>query len=238
MTAQLLIPPGVTALRKTHGFFDDFLDFNTGDAWTSLVVDAGTSAAASDAAGGVVVLTTAGTDNNEVAVKRTKETFLTAAGKPITFYARAQYAEANTDDANVLIGILDAIAANAMVDDGAGPKSSFSGAAFYKVDGGTRWQCISSQGSTRTTTDLTAALSYDKVAKTAGGSSYQEFQIDIRPIDGTRAEVDFYIDGVLVAQHDLTYTSATEMMAGAYIKAGGANSEVLNVDYIGAWQTR
>lgn len=238
MTAQLLIPPGVTAQRRTHGFHEDFLDYNTGDAWTSLVADAGSSVAASDAAGGVVVLTTGGTDNNEAACRRTRETFLTAANKPILFYARVQYNEAATSAANVFVGLADAIGADTMIDNGGGPKASFSGAAFYKVDGGTRWQVISSQGSTRTTTDLTAALSYDKLAKTAGGSSYQELQIEIRPIDSTRAEVEFSIDGVLVAQHDLTYTSATEMMAGAYIKAGSGTSEVLNVDFIGAFQTR
>lgn len=238
MTAICKLPPGVAELRLTHGFFDDFDELVTGDRWTTLVADAGSSVAVGDAVGGQVVLTTGATDNNEAAVKTTKELFLIAADKPITGAARVKYTEANTDDANVFVGFMDALAANAMVDDGAGPKTSFSGAGFFKVDGGTRWKVISSLGSTQTITDLTAANSLDKVAKTPGGGTWQTLQVDIRPIDSTRAEVDFYIDNVLVAQHDLTYTSATEMMFGAYVKAGGANSEVLTVDWAAPFQTR
>ena len=39
-------------------------------------------------------------------------------------------------------------------------------------------------------------------------------------------------------KHSLTYTSATEMMAFVGVKAGGANSEVVNVDYVAAYQDR
>lgn len=238
MVALVNLPPDVGAKRLTHGFYDDHEQFVTGDRWTSLVADAGSSVAVADAVGGQIVLTTGATDNNEVLIKTTKELFLFAPDKPLMAEWRSKYAEANTDDANVFQGLMDAIGANAMLDDGAGPKASFSGCGFFKVDGATRWSCISSLGSNRTTTDLSAALSMDRLAKPAGSGAWQLFRIDVVPVSSTVAEVCFYIDDVLVAKHSLTFTSATEMQVGHYIKAGGANSEVLTVDYTSPWQKR
>lgn len=237
-TKLLTLPNTLLDGRRQFGFFEDFHEFVSGDLFTDTSADSGATIAASDAAGGVVVLTTGGTDNNEAYLLTTKELFLFAADKPLIGEARIKYAEANTDDANVCVGFMNAVAADALVDDGAGPKASYSGAVFYKVDGGTRWQVQSSLATTRTTTDLTAANSYDKVAKTAGGSAYQTLRIEVITTSSTEAEVSFYIDGVLVAKHALTYTSATEMMFFVGVKAGGANSEVVYVDYASAYQLR
>lgn len=226
--------------RRTFGFFDDFTWFVTAHNWTSLVADATTSIAVNDGAKGIVTMTTGATDNNEVGLFSTKEVFLIAANKPILGEARIQYAEAATDDANVAFGFADAIGANLLVDDGAGAKTTFSGALIYKVDGGTVWKCISSLSTTQTISTST---------QTAGGSVDQVLRIEIRPVSSTIAEVSFFCDGVPLydvaitnrqqpIKHNLTYTSATEMMVGAYVKAGGATSEVLKVDYIAAYQLR
>lgn len=239
MTVQVRMPDYVGAHRLAHGYFDDLDEFVTGDKFTSLAADSGSSVAMTDAANGVVALTTGGTDNNEALLKGTSERFLMAANKPIVFEAYEKFTEANTDDANVFVGMSDAAGANLMVDNGAGPKTSFSGFGFFKVDGGTRWNVITSLGSTQTKTELTAANSLDKLAKTAGGGVWQALKIVFRPIDTTRAEIDFYIDGVLVYQEaNFTFTSATEIQEAAYIKAGGSNSEVLSVDWLSVWQTR
>lgn len=224
--------------RRNFGFFDDFLEFVTGDLWTDTSPDTTATVAVSDAVGGVAVLTSDATDNNEAYLLTTKELFKFAQDKPLVFETRLQYAEANTDDANVCFGFMNAVGANSIVDDGAGPKSSYSGAVFFKVDGGTRWQCESSLSTTQTTTELTAANSLDKIAKTAGGASYQTFRIEVLPVSSTVAEVSFFIDGVHVAKQNLTYTSATEMNAFVGVKAGGANSEVVSVDYVAAYQVR
>jgi hypothetical protein len=224
--------------RKQFGFFEDFETFVTGDLFTDTSADSGATIAVGDAAGGVNVLTTGATDNNEAYLLTTKELFKFAANKPLLFEARIQYAEANTDDANVCLGFMDAVGANSILDDGAGPKASYSGAVFFKVDGGTRWQAESSLAGSQTTTDLTAANSLSKSAQTAGGASYQTLRIEVIPVSSTEAEVSFWIDGVHVMKHSLTYTSATEMMAFVGVKAGGANSEVVNVDYIAAYQDR
>lgn len=223
---------------KQFGFFEDFLDFVSGDLFTDTSGDSGALVANVDAAGGAVTLTTGATDNNECYLLSTKELFLIAADKPIVAECRLKYTEANTDDANVMFGLMNAVGADSILDNGGGPKASFSGAGFYKVDGGTRWQVISSLATTRTTTDLTAALSLAKAAATPGGGSYQTLRVEIVPISSTAAEVSFYIDGVLVQKHSLTYTSATEMMVFVGVKAGDSNSEVVTVDYISAYQVR
>lgn len=236
MKSLLSLPDG---LEKRHefGFFDDFEWFVTAHRWTSLASDSGASVAHSDAPGGKVVITTGGTDNNEATVYTTTEPFLMAAAKSFLAEARLQYSEANTDDANVCFGFANAIGANLLVDDGAGPKSSFSGALIYKLDGGTVWRCRCSVG-----TGYIDSISNT----TAGGSAAQVLRIEITAVDSTVAEVTYFVDGVQLRdstslqpiKHRLTYTSATDMNLGVYAKAGGANSEVVTVDYIGCSATR
>lgn len=239
MPSLVMTPPDALLIGpQTFGFFDDLEGYVTGDRFTAIAADGGASVARTDAAGGRVALTTGGTDNNEAYLGTSQEVFLFANDKPLVFEARLQYAEANTDDANLYVGLMDAVAANALVDDGGGPKASFSGAGFYKVDGGTRWQVISSLAANRTVTDLTAVNTLTKLAYTAGGSSFVTLRIEFMPLSSTSADVIFYINGVNVVKHQLTYTSATEMDAVVGVKAGGANSEVVTVDYIACYQTR
>lgn len=238
MPKLLDLPDEFILGRRTFGFFEDFEEFVTGDLFTDTSADSGAAVTNADGAGGIATLTTGATDNNECNLLSTRELFLFAADKPAQCEARIKHVEANTDDANVAFGWCNAVGADTLVDDGAGLKASFSGACIYKVDGGTRWQCISSVGTTRTTTDLTAANSLDKVVHTATTGTWFVFRIEFLPITSTLAEVSFWIDGVCVAKHDLTFTSATEMNVFVGNKAGGANSEVHLVDYIASYQLR
>ena len=228
--------------RSMHGIFDDFTNDIDAAEWVTTLTDSGTGSVG-DAAGGILALVASdGTvaDNDEAYVESPNETFLFANNKPLVFEARVQYTEANTDDANIIVGVKDAVAANTLLDDGGGPAASYSGAVFFKVDGGTTWQCETSIAGTQTTTDLTAANANNlsKVVQTAGGTAYQVLRIEFKPYSSTNAKVDFFIDGVHVASHDFIYTSATEMQICAGVKNGSANNETLNIDYIGAWQLR
>lgn len=246
---KLLSLPEMLKDRRQHGFFDDFYWYISPHLFTSLAADAGASVAVgASAAGGTVVLTTGGTDNNEAALATTNKPFLFAAEKPLIFEAAIQYAEANADDANVCVGLSSVMnTANMLLDDGAGPAASFSGAILYKVDGETAWRFRTSVGASPTTT-LTQ--------HTPGGSAYQTLRIEIRQgsygATGLEA-VPFLGNGLPGAvtswtqmldtsgrpiKHAVTYTSAAAMQAGAYVKAGGANSEVLTLDYLGAAQLR
>ena len=221
----------------TPYYANDFFNFATGtDGVTSLVVDAGSSAAAGDARAGVLVLTTGATNNNEVAVKTTNENYLFLADTDTYGAAYIQYTEAATDDANVFVGFISALAADTLADDGAGPRASGSIACIYKVDGGTVWRCITRNGSASTDSVSTT---------TAGGAAYQKLEIECHEMDGSNMSVTFRVDGKLlkdssglVIKHLVAIASATEMNFGVYAKAGGANSEVVNVDWIYCHQRR
>ena len=239
MTKALNLTDRFNLMPLVHGVVDDFPAKDT-NVWTTTATDSGT-AAVGDAAGGVVTLAPSdGTvaDNDEVYLL-TKELYKIVSGKPIKLLAYVKFTEANTDDANVFVGLMDGVAADSIVDNGAGPKTSFSGAGFFKVDGGTTWKVIYSDGSTQTIKELTADISYDGVLKTAGGSSYQKLEIEIVPHTSTACDITFMIDDVVVYKmKDKTYASATEMSLVVGAKNGGANNESILVDYIGALQKR
>ena len=230
------------AQRNQFTIADEFLrDVDSAD-WVTTLTDSGT-ASVGDAVGGVIALVPSdGTvaDNDEAYIESANEVFKFAGDKPLLFEARVQFTEANVDDANVLVGLLDAVGANSLQDNGGGPPASYSGAVFVKVDGGTVWQVETSNAGTQTTTEL-LSTNTNNLAKrnvTAGGSSYQVLRIEYMPYSSTNAYVSFFVDGVLVAQHDYIFTSATEMQIGIGVKNGGANNETLNVDYVVCTQER
>jgi hypothetical protein len=178
-------------------------------------------------------------DNDEAYLATTKECLLIANNKPLTVEARLQFTEAATNAANILFGVMDAVAANTLQDNGAGPDASFSGAVFYKVDGETTWRVCYSNGASQTIVALTAANSRTKLLYTAGGSAYQTLRIDIYPISSTNCRVEFYIDGVLVYDiGEASYSSATEAQMVVGVKNGSAVQQPLNLDYWWAQQVR
>lgn len=219
--------------------YDDFTRDIDSAEWVSTLTDSGT-ASVGDAVGGILALVASDgsvVDNDEAYIESPNEVFKLAAGKPIYAMAYVQFTEANTDDANVFFGLADAIGANTLVDDGAGLKTSFSGAAIYKVDGSTVWKCVTSNSTTQTISTSTT---------TAGGASYQKLEIDIQEFSSTACVVTFKVDGQrlldsttgLPIRHTILYASATEMQLGAGVKNGGSNLETLNIDYMGAVQVR
>jgi hypothetical protein len=227
---------------KVIGFFEDFLNYTTAGRFSTVASDSGTVAVA-DAVGGIITLNPSdGTvaNNDETYLKGTVETFKFAANKPLMIEGRIQFAEGNTDDANIIFGIKDAVAANTLLDDGGGPAASYSGAVFFKTDGDLLWQVENSIGSTQKTTRLSSDFSLDKTDRTAGGSSYQKLRIEWLPKTSTLGDFMFYIDDVLVAVHfDQVYTSATEMQVCAGIKNGADTTvEALLIDWIAVWQQR
>lgn len=230
--------------RDCFGFFDDFEWYVTPHRWTSLEADssggAGSGVFVADGVGGKLSLTPAdATDEDEVAVKSTYEIFLFANNKPAVWETKAIVAQSATNKLNFFFGVSNAIGANQMQDAGAGPPASYSGACFFVQDGQTLWSVETSLAGTQTTTQLTAANSLDKTAHTAGSSSPQTLRIEFLPYSSTNAKVDFFIDEVHVASHDLVYTSATEMQVGAHVKNGSTTAEVgCSLDYIAAYQQR
>jgi hypothetical protein len=242
MNALINAMPQDAPMLLTGGFLEDF-ERTTQTTFNTLAADAGASVAISTTLeNGCAVLTTGGTDNNEANIYSNKIGSLTS-GKPHLLVVRLQYTEANTDDANILVMISDAAGtANMLIDDGGGPIASFSGACFYKIDGGTRWQFRSQSGvaNSQVTTDL---------EKTVGGSSYQTLAIMINPISTSEFIATPWIDTLggnnliqpfkngyvagrdTAVQNRVAWSGSVGLRAIIGVKAGGANSEVLNVDY-------
>lgn len=224
------------------GFDDDFLYNVTADLWTTVATDSG-SFAVGDAKGGVAVVTPSdGTvaDNDETYAKNTHEIFKIAAAKPFFLEALVQFAQAATNKANHAVGLKNAVAANSILDDGAGLATNFSGAAFYCVDGDTTWRVIYSDGTTQTIVELDADGSLDGVAKTAASTLFQLLRIEIIPVTSALVDVMFYIDGVLVCKmKEKTFASATEAQCFLGTKQGADTTlETLKCDRFAAYQKR
>jgi len=217
-----------------HGFHEDF-EANSLDAnrFVATATDGG-AVSHSDGVGGVIQLQPSSTtvvDNDEIYLHQTLETFKFALGKPLVFEARVKVTEANTDDANVIVGLADAVDEDQLQDNGGGPAASYSGAVFFKVDGGTVWQAETSIGTTQST---------DTNVGTATTATWFTMRIEFEPGSGlTDGTVRFYLDGALVhTSTSFDYTSATDMEAFVGVKDGGANEELVDVDYIRCWQAR
>lgn len=234
--------PDLIEKRGVFTIEDDFTADIAAANWVSTLTDTGTASVGDTVGGVLAIVPSDGTvaDNDEAYVESPNEVFKFAADKPLFFEARVQFTEANTDDANILVGLMDAVGADSLVDNGGGPKASYSGATFFKVDGSTVWQVETSLATTQTTTELSATNvnNLAKKAVTAGGSAYQTLRIVVTPYSSTNAYVDFFVDGVQVAQHDYVFTSATEMQVALGVKNGSTNLETLNVDYVACSQKR
>lgn len=216
---------------------DDFMDLLLTGAealWKGTQTDSGTFTVL-DAAGGILQLEASdGTigDNDESYAGTQNEMFLFAANKPLTFEARVALKAADTDGANVMVGLVSgANGANTIQDNGAGPPANYSGAVFYKVDGGSAWAAEVSNGATQTAVTLTAPG--------APGVTYQVLKIEFLPTSSTASTINFYVDGVLVGTTSYTFTSATEMSAFFGVKNGGTTvNTTLYVDYVRCSQVR
>ena len=240
MSKALNFPDRVLSLGLVNSVVDDFPAKDT-TVWTTTASDSGTAAVGDVVNGVVQLLPSDGTvaDNDEVYLQ-TKELFKIAAGKPLMAGIYLQFTEAATNAANVMFGFMDAPTANAIVDNGAGPKTTFSGAVIYKVDGQNLWQCAYSDGAVQTFSGLlNVATALNRVAQTAGGAAWVKLEVEIIPTAGGLCDVAFTINDVCVFKMlDRTFANATEMALFVGAKNGSANQETINVDWIYGLQKR
>lgn len=179
----------------------------------------GTAADAATTGGGRKLTPTATTDNAVVVLQRAAA-FINATGQPLRFEASITVTEHNTDDANFLIGLVEfttaAMSATVPIaSNGAGPPADYSGAVFFKVDGGTVWQAetsnSTSSGTQNTDTDVGAiadATTYRMLILCDGANTWK-----------------FYINGTLVATNSTSASNplSTDIMAPVFgVKAGSA----------------
>ncbi len=209
-------------IDRLEGYFDyedQFLFVNDED-WV-LTADSTPTFQSGDMDGGwLQIATAAATDNHEVYAS-SGEAFKFTSGKPITLATKIKLTEANTDDSNILFGLTDQGGANTLVDDGAGPPSSYSGAVIFKVDGTMSWYAEAS----KTTSQSTLALALAPAFVTA-----TEYILEI-VWDGSA--LHFWVNGnEIYAVSDTTYISTTEMTPTFGLKNGGANIETLYADWL------
>ena len=221
----------------TISVVDDFFWAVTVHQWTTLAADTTPTVTTPDAVNGLVRLFTDTTDNNEVAIKSTVELFKFGTNREIYLKAKIQYAENDTNKANVFLGFGSAIGANFLVDNGAGARVTGDIFGVYKVDGGTKWICITQTNGTAVTTTSST---------TAGGSAAQVIEMQAVESDGVTMTCTWKIDGTYLVDsngnkiiHKAVIASATEMNVGLYVKTGGgAGGETVDMDYICATQPR
>lgn len=213
----ILCDPSVGVSFMDDGFYVHDDNSPTGKRW----VESGDTPVVSttDAANGVISLASnAATDNHACTIASNGEAWDFATGKELWFEARVKLTEANTDDANILIGLCDSPGADVLQDNGAGPPASYDGAVFFKVDGGTTWQFETSDATVQTT--ATSPGAFTSATWHTVGFHY----------DGVTT-ITPYIDGVAGTAHTITAAIA-EMEFVASVKNGGSNKETLLIDYI------
>jgi hypothetical protein len=234
--------PQLDANRLYFGFFEDFLsDYVSGDAWTLVATDSGTATLQDEAGGFINLAPSDGTvaDNDEIYLKRTKECFKIVNQKPIIWGWYGRCDEANTDDVNVAVGLASGVAANTIVDDGGGVDSDFSGAMFYKVDGGDNWNVIYSDGTTQTDVELTATNSLTGSAIDFDDDTLVLLECEIHPYTSAKCDIVFKVDDeVVYKMKDKTYSSATEAQFFIGGKNGSANNESIESDFAYCYQKR
>ena len=223
-------PKGGNDMLSARGYqFEYFDDFNTGWDDTATVGDYvetsdGTPAVdIGDASHGVLSIACGGTDNNETYINTMHEIYLFETDNYAFFEARVKLTEANTDDANICIGLSDTVGADTLVDDGAGPAASYDGCLLYKVDGTMSWSFETSNAGTQNT--LAVLGTYASATWYRVGFFYDYN-------DGVTASVTPYLDGVAGTAQDLVIAGLAEMHILMGVKAGGGNAETLLVDYV------
>jgi hypothetical protein len=212
-------------------FYDDFYDLNvvaTTGKWV-VTKDGVVVGSVLDRAGGWAQIITDANDNDEFYLASIGESWLFATGKPCWVEAALEVTEAATDAANWLFGLTDANGANALLDNGAGPAASYSGAVFFKVDGSLALQFETSNAGTQVT-NATAGTLVSGTAVKVG------FVFD--PSDGTTGKVTPYINGAQGTTHDITLASLTEMNLVIGVKAGTAVAQAVAIDWVRALAVR
>jgi hypothetical protein len=231
MSRLVHVPELAKLMHLQYGFFDDFQGFLTAsstDKYTVVTAVDGTVLQIDSRQGGVAIKSAAASaaGDEDCYLVREAETFLVVASKPLAFGSLVQATEDDVNQNNLIVGLTDAAAADLLVSAGAGPKTSGSTLAFYKVDGGLNWWVHASLSTTQTKVELTAANSLDKTAHVGSGTAKQLLQIEAIPKNSTQADIIYYIDGVAVYKiTDFVYTSMTDMQAVVGCKDGDAGDE-------------
>ena len=216
----------------TMHVFDHFTADQQDTTAVDTITDSGT-VLMGDNAGGIVTLTPSDgsvVDNDEAYLATPNENWIFGTNRHIYGKAKIKFTEVTTNKLNWAFGFQNAVGANSLVDDGAGPKVTGSTLAIYKVDGGQVFRCVSSCNGTSTDTISN---------KTASAATWYVLEIICGDWDGTSMQVNYRVDGEYlkdtngyVIKHTVAIASATEMQMWLGVKLGAAtNNDTLLCDY-------
>jgi hypothetical protein len=217
--------------RRTFGFFDDFDALSSGQRWTADAINSG-SVARSAAPAGIVSLVPSGGSpaaHDQTYLATTEPLFAFAADRPLVFEAALQFTEANTNQADVMLGLIAGGVGAGVIQNSGLPQASYTGMVFYKSAGSNVWNCQSSVASAQATTPTT---------QPSGLADYQTLTGQWQPISATQAEARFFIDGLLVANQLMTFAGVTALQLFAGVANGGSSMETLYLDYLAGYQLR
>ncbi len=209
---------------------DDFYTYdNTATVGGYAEVSDGGAIAPTDANGGVLSIATDVNAQDESYVSSLHKVFKFQTDKNGFFEARVKLTEANTNDANIIIGLSDTVSANFLQDAGAGPAASYDGAVFFKLFDELLWNFEVSNAGTQDT-ELSVG--------TFTSATWHKLGFRYEFKDGVTATITPYVDGVAGTAVTMLIAGLEEMHLVAGLKAGGANAETLLVDYIYYTQDR
>lgn len=218
-------------LDRTEFIFDEFNNYTTAGLWTTVAGSSGTTAMATDGSS-TIVCTTAATAHDIQGFRTTNKLFLPAVGIPHMCKARVIYASQATNNAGVAFGFMSTTTLSLTTTD---PSASFSGAILYKLEGGTTWNLMTSNGSTKKIGQGTAP---------ATDGTY-DLEIQINDHDGTQCEVVGVVNGLQLTDSNnlpiklmLPYASLAIQYLAGFVDAGSANVQTASFNYAGSAKLR
>ncbi len=221
----------------TSQYEQDFLDMKAtvadGDMGINVVVTNNGSVTSANSAtypGGVLAVAASDTsvaDNDEAYISSEALNWTLAANKTLYFEAAFTLTEASTDDANLIVGLMDTGAADSLQDNGGGPPDDYNGIVWFKVDGGTVFQFETAKSTSHNTTASAGAFT-----------------------SATKYRVGFLCEGVTKVTPYLDGVAGTALTTVAGIpdgvalgwtigvKNGDTNAEIIYPDYVRVVQLR
>jgi len=236
---QLCPLVALTDPSVAHVFYDDFYTqpgTKASAAGSYLVVEddgAGGTDGVSDAVGGVYTHYADGNDNDEAYLVSAHESWKFLAGKSLWFEAKVGVIEGSTNEANFIVGLMDAAGADAIQDDEDGPAATYDGAVFYKLGGALNYYAETSNAGAQVTSDALGAI-------VSGTANKFGFFFKSESSADTTGTVQFYVDGVAVGDpHTITLAGLEEMHFIVGIKSGNTDAEdAFFIDYVKIAQVR
>lgn len=237
------MPKGVEDLDLRMGLQqfkveDHFIGLDT-TQWNT-AVDGGTVAEDTTTPfGGGVRLATGATDNNEANLY-TNAIFAFAPGKPVRAMGVVTITEANTNDSAWFFGLMSDMAVDTIVNGGATFRAASYGAFIWKRKDSLLLECATLNAGVLTTnaTEIasTGRNTLEVLIQPYGTGNYAQVTYHIDQVGGQHPSPAF-LSNRLTANQDVNFgASPTALSLACGVKAGGANSEILIVDFLGAVQ--